>query len=290
MGKVTRPVLRYYGGGWTRRRWTQGFFPKAHNTFVDACCGPATMTVTKDPVQLEIINDADNRVVNFMQQARDDIKRLVELINLTPWAEVELERCLEVSPDPLEDARRFFMVCWATVHGGPTGGSGSFRYQLSVEGRYTPPAHDAINRTDLYTFATRLKRVHILNKDAIWVIKKYKNNPSALIYFDPPYLPETRKRKYGYNHEPSPAWHRLAAYWLRQAKGFVVVAGYQSRLYERIYEAYGWQRVEREQKTNGKSTAVECLWLSPNTQRQLTFEATPLLKAKPLPIFAGAAQ
>jgi hypothetical protein len=74
---------------------------------------------------------------------------------------------------------------------------------------------------------------------------------------------------------------------LEIAAAIVREVGYRSRLYERIYEAYGWQRVEREQKTNGKTTATECLWLSPNTQAALRREAAPLLEASDydLPIF-----
>lgn len=283
-----RPALRYYGGGWTRAKWTLQHIPKSHNTWVDLCVGAGSISVLKEPVTLEVVNDIDGRTVNFLRQLRDNPERLVELIHLTPWAEDEMRRCLETSPEAEEDARRFFAVCWMTVHGGPNGDGdrASFRYQKSIDGRYTPPSFDAIERDDLYVFAARIKPWHIFNRDAIELIKKYGDNPSAAMYFDPPYLPVTRKRKRGYTHEVTPAYHRLAAYWLRQAKGFVIVAGYRSRLYERIYEAYGWQRVEREQKTNGKTTAVECLWLSPNTQRALAYESAPLLgRAQELPLF-----
>ena len=282
---LKRPALRYYGGGWTRAKWTLGFIPKSHNTWVDLCVGAGSISVLKDPVPMEIVNDKDDRTVNFLRQLRDNENRLIELIHLTPWAEAEMRYCLNVSSDPLEDARRFFAMCWMTVHGGPNGDRASFRYQKSIDGRFTPPAFDVINRNDLFVFSARIKSWHIFSRDAIELIKKYGDNPDAALYFDPPYLQEKRARKQGYTHEVSPGWHRLAAYWLRQTKGYVVVAGYRSRLYERIYEAYGWQRVEREQKTNGKTTATECLWLSPNTQAALRREAAPLLEPCELPIF-----
>lgn len=263
-----RPALRYYGGGWTRAKWTIKHFPK-HDNYVEPCFGAGSILARKPVAMLESINDVDGRVVNFFRVLRDKPNELIELINLSPWAEDELSFCLIPSNSPIEDARRFFMACWMNVHGNPIPGQAtSFRNQNGLSGRYAMPTSDAINRTDLLSFANRLKNTQIFNRDAIEIIKKYYRY-DCLIYFDPPYLLETRKRSRGYAFETSTAWHRLAAYWLRQAAGHVVVAGYRSRLYERVYEDYGFIRVEREQKTNGKTTATECLWLSPRTVEDL---------------------
>ncbi|MCA9366899.1 DNA adenine methylase [Candidatus Kaiserbacteria bacterium] len=286
--KVTRPALRYYGGGWTRAKWTVSHFPQ-HDSYVEPCFGAGSILARKPLAMLESVNDVDGRVVNFFTVLRERPHELLEQINLSPWAEDELKNCLPLAYDPLEDARRFFMACWMNIHGNPMPGRApSFRHQESIAGRYATPASDALGRDDLLAFAIRIKNAQIFNRDAIEIIKKFYQE-DCLIYFDPPYMTETRRNKRGYAHEVTPAWHRLAAYWLRQAKGYVVVAGYRSRLYERIYEVYGWQRVEREQKTNGKTTATECLWLSPNTQAALRREAAPLLEATEydLPLFAG---
>lgn len=269
-----------------RAKWTIEHFPQ-HDNYLEPCFGAGSILACKPPAILESVNDVDGRVVNFFQVLRERPYELLEQINMSPWAEDELKNCMAMAYDPLEDARRFFMACWMNIHGMPIPGmAASFRHQKSISGRYATPASDAIDRTDLLAFSQRLKSAQIFNRDAIEMIKKFYEQ-DCLIYFDPPYLEETRKRRRGYAFEVTPAWHRLAAYWLRQAKGYVVVAGYRSRLYERIYEAYGWRRVEREQKTNGKTTAVECLWLSPNTQVALRREAAPLLEKVDydLPIF-----
>lgn len=265
-----RPVLRYYGGGWLRAEWTISHFP-AHDVYLEPCFGAGSIFLRKPPAPLESINDADGRVVNFMRTLRDRGDELLEKINLTPWAEDELAYCADVSADPLEDARRFFTLCWLSVYGGPTGGGRNFRNQNNITSRYTPPPQDTIGRDDLLVAAARLKNAQIFNRDALAMIRKYAGT-GTLIYFDPPYLGKTRARKKGYTHEPTPAWHRLAAVLLRQHNGPVVVAGYPSGLYGRIYEAYGWKRIERQYSTNGKVKGTECLWLNPICQDQLAEE------------------
>lgn len=262
-----RPALRYYGGGWTRAPWTIGFIPE-HDNYLEPCFGAGSILLRKPIAQNEVVNDADGRTVNFFEQVRRMVLQnddtLLQMINLTPWAEDEMRRCAEVSPDPLEDARRFFLLCWATVYGGPTGQYYSFRYQKSVENRFTSPPQDAIGRDDLLVTAERLKNVTIMNRDALGLIEKFIRE-YAVIYFDPPYLAEKRRRKQGYNHEPDRAWHIEAAKLLRQSNGPVLVAGYRSKLYTELYEDHGFVRMERVQQTNGKTKAVECLWLSPIT-------------------------
>lgn len=283
-----RPALQWYGGGWTRAAWTIGFFPQAARlNYADPTFGPGSVTLRKPQARLESINDRDGRVTNFFQQLRDDRHRLLELIRYTPYAEAELASCIPVARDPLEDARRFFILCWLTIQGGPTARPGDFRYQVNVESRYAPPPWDIIDRSDLDVTADRLRGVQIFQRDAIRFIRLFLDQPDCVIYFDPPYLRQLRARKKGYNHEPTPAWHRLAAQTLRQHKGYVIVAGYRSRLYERMYEAYGYQRVERQQKDNAGNMRTECLWLCPRTQQALAQEKKESEK-RPLPLFDGA--
>jgi DNA adenine methylase len=217
---------------------------------------------------LEIANDADGRVVNFFQVLRERSQELIWLINLSPWHALEYARCLEKAPDPLEDARRFFIACWQSVKGGPAPGKSDFRWQKKNTRRSAAVA-DTANLDHLLAIANRLKNVQFLCRDALAVIRKMRGS-GALLYFDPPYLASTRTRKRnGYGIEPSERWHRGAAELLRQHDGPVVVAGYASHVYTEEYESHGWARVERQQATNSGGRAVECLWLSPLVQGQL---------------------
>lgn len=267
----SRPALRYYGGGWLRAEWTIGHFP-VHNAYCEPCFGAGSILAKKPIAPFEVVNDLDGRVINFFRVLREQPDQLLEQINLTPWAENELASCHPVSPLPLEDARRFFAICWMSIQGGPNPSKSSFRWTIN---RFTAPPSDAIGRDDLLVMARRLKNVQILNRQAHEVVRPFLGNPDSLIYFDPPYLAIARATSRGYNHEPSPAWHRYMAILLRQSAGAVVVAGYASRLYQRIYEVYGWRRVEREFSANSGSSGMECLWLNPRCQDLLAAEMAP---------------
>lgn len=285
--QIKRPSLRYYGGGWNRAPWTISFFPQ-HDNYLEPCFGAGSILARKPRAKLETVNDINGRVVNFFRVLRERPQELIDQVNLTPWARDELQTAVVISDDPLEDARRFFIGCWVCIKGGPNFNTYSFRINKSYGGRFTSPALDIVNRSDLMKWAKRLGGVQIESYDAIPLIEKFADT-QALIYFDPPYLLKTRSQKRGYTDEPTPAWHRLAAAALRQHDGAVVVSGYPSRLYERMYQNYGWRMVTREFNTNGKTKGQECLWLNPCCLDLLASEMAPAVKIVPsLPLLQVA--
>ena len=115
----------------------------------------------------------------------------------------------------------------------------------------------------LPAIASRLRRVHIENLDAIECIRRY-DSPSTLFYLDPPYLPELRSkwRKTAYRHEATPADHAQLATVLQQIAGMAIVSGYPSRLYADLYA--GWTCVTTATRTDRGVSVTESLWISPN--------------------------
>lgn len=260
---VTRPALRYYGGKWQLAPWIIRHFPR-HQNYVEPCGGAASVLLQKPLSPLETYNDIDDRVVNFFCVLREQPEDLIRLIRLTPWARKEFDDCKPVADDPLEDARRFWVLCWQSI--SKPGGSWRSMYDFSARPRSTPM--DGIEIEHLYAVAERFKRVQIESRDALEIIQMY-NGPRTLIYFDPPYVATTRTTRNYYRYEVDEDFHRRSAELLRQAKGFVVVSGYASDLYRELYEQYGWVRVDsRSVATNG-SRRVESLWLSPSTVAEL---------------------
>lgn len=275
----TRPALRYYGGKWDLGRWIIGHFP-AHQHYVEPCFGAGSVLLQKPAAKLETVNDLNGRIVNYFQVLRDCPDELIRVIDLTPWARSEYETSWQESDDPIEDARRFHIMCWMSIHGGPV--PTGFRHQLSIASRYATPATDIL-RHDLWTVARRLKNVQVLSGDALELIDKLAKYDDPLIYFDPPYPKDTRTHQSGYgDNDQDLGFHVDAAALLRQCHGPVVVSGYACDLYGDLYEAHGWRRVDRSTQANSGAIRVESIWLNPiaaawrdRSDLPLFTEATP---------------
>ena len=74
--------------------------------------------------------------------------------------------------------------------------------------------------------------------------------------------------------------HREFAELLYSLKGFVILSGYPSKIYEELFEKQGWKKMEREARVMGGGKKTEAVWLSPNTQKALpcqgSYQTRPL--------------
>ena len=272
-----RPALRYYGGKFKLAPWIISHFPK-HLNYVEPCCGACSVLLQKPRSPLETVNDLDGNVVNFFRVLRDQPDELIRKIKLTPWARAEYELSLQSCDDAVEKARRFFTQCWmglnaSTVVSAATAG---FRVWRENDTREKLLFFD-----DIETIANRLLGVQIESRNALEIINKCANKDS-LIYFDPPYVEETRTKNdwYGIDWNGDDL-HTESADLLRTCAGYVVVSGYACPLYTELYEAHGWHRVDKEAQTNSGGKRVESLWLSPRTWRALQHDVSDL------PMFAA---
>lgn len=266
-----RPVLRYYGSGWARSPWTISHFPD-HAVYCEPFLGAASILLRKPRAKLEIANDLDNRVLTFFHVLRERPDELLAAIRLTPWHEAEYTAALEPAADKLEEARRFFVLSWMSVRGGPNPGPRDFRWQKKNT-RRSAAVKDIADLGHLLAAADRLRNVQFLHRDGLDVIAKMRGT-GALIYADPPYLAAVRARPNGYRHEPGDEWHERLAALLWEHDGPALVAGYPSPLYRELYELREWRRVERPQATNSGGRRTEALWINPIAQAAI---AAPLM-------------
>lgn len=266
-----RPALRYYGGKWKLAPWIISHFPP-HKNYVEPCGGAASVLLQKPRSPLETYNDLDGNVVNFFRVLRDQPNELIRKIRLTPWARAEYELGLQSCKDDVEQARRFFVASWMSMQGGAhEKTSKTWRCQKDANGRYSicynePTIKNA--EKALGDISRRLLRVQIERLAATDCILKF-DNADAMIYFDPPYVTDTRSNGDRYRFETDNDFHVEAAELLRNAAGYVVVSGYACPLYIDLYEAHGWHRVDKEAQTNSGGKRIESLWLSPRTHAAL---------------------
>ena len=217
---------------------------------------------------LKHINDLDENVTNFFKVLRDYPTEFIRLLELTPWSRKEYLECTVKTGNPIEDARRFAVICWMSISQSYRRSDSGCHLAHDVRKYYSLTNFTFPDGEQLQSISNRFKSVQIECLPAIECIKKYDND-GALIYFDPPYVKSTRSAKETYMIEWEDEHHEEAAEFLHDSQGMVVVSGYQNTIYERLYERYGWQRVDRESQVNGGDKRVESLWLSPRTSAGL---------------------
>ncbi len=150
----------------------------AHKTYVEPFAGSAAVLFAKDPVETEVINDADPEIA----QAYRLIKRLgqkdLERLRRMSWTgdEATFKRLLDAKPaDDVEQLHRFLYL----TH---------FSYG-KLRGRSFNPgsagvAAKTIDRIE--AFAPRLKNARVYGGDYEKVVRKY-DGADAVFFFDPPY-------------------------------------------------------------------------------------------------------
>lgn len=267
------PVLRYHGGKWRIADWVLAHFP-AHSVYVEPFGGAAGVLLNKEPAGAEVYNDLDGEIVNVFRVLRDpeSAKRLAHACSYTPYAREEYNLSQVPCADPVEQARRTLFRAWASFgSAGATRGRSGMRTYTRPDGKHSDVAKCWARIPDVIPrFTERFRNVVIESRPAIDVMAQH-DTPETLHYIDPPYLPETRSSGSTgyYRHEMSHADHEELLAFVRSLKGYVVVSGYESTLYNN--RLAGWRRVSLP--TSGSSRfgsvkRVESMWLCPRIVEQ----------------------
>ncbi len=261
--KPTRPALRYFGSKWRLAPWIVGHFPP-HVCYVEPFCGSGAVFFRKPPAEFEVINDIDGEVINFFHVLRDRGDELIRVILATPYSRAEFDESWIPVEDPLERARRYYVTVWQ----GWSGFGSAWRYQKSHHGGKSV-INDWNAVEHLPAIVWRLKQAQVENADALEIIERY-DQPGTLFYLDPPYLSQTRSKRWrhgGYRHEYDEDCHLQLLARLQGIQGMAIISGYPSELYE--HQLAHWRRVETKARTNNAARlATEVIWLSPSVNER----------------------
>ncbi len=99
----------------------------------------------------------------------------------------------------------------------------------------------------------------IVQGDAIEFLRSYRYSGDELVYADPPYLVETRLKRWIYRHDYSAADHANLLTTLSGLPCAVMVSGYRNRLYEEMLT--GWRSVEFRGDSHA-GPRVEVVWMN----------------------------
>jgi len=182
-----KPVISYYGG---KQRMASKIVPliPQHTVYVEPFCGGAAILfakpwpkVTHNNHYREIINDHDERLINFYQQLRDNGQSLIDALQLTLFSEHEHQIAKELNcENKLEAARRYYVNVQQSFSNKLGGGWGRTIYSRNQAATW------ANKIAKLPDYLDRMASVHIACDDALKIIKQW-DSPQTFFYCDPPY-------------------------------------------------------------------------------------------------------
>jgi DNA adenine methylase len=243
-----------------------------HLTYIEPFAGGLALLLHRDGDGVnEIVNDINGDLMNFWRVLRDEesFERFRRMADATPFCEAifrEAKASLEAGiADAVERAYAFFVVMRQS-HAGRGKDFAALTTRRLRRGRNEQTSAWTTCVDGLPEIHQRLRRVAILNRDAIDVIRGH-DGPEVLFYCDPPYLAETRTAKKVYHYEMDREDHERLLAILLTVKGKVMLSGYPNPLYDESLAVAGWRVVDLQASNHaagGKAKRVmtERLWLN----------------------------
>jgi len=267
----------WYGGKFSHLDWLLPLLPKCHH-YCEPFAGSAAVLLNREPSPIETYNDLDGEVCNFFRVLRNQNKKLVRAIGLTPFSREEFAIACELDgkQSALERARRFYARARQVRTGlaqTATVGRWANCMDTSRAGMSGVVSRWLGGIELLPQIGERLIRVQIENRPAVDVIRLY-DSPNTLFYCDPPYVHDTRGDSKAYGHEMTDKQHRELADALNAAKGMVAFSNYDCDLINNLYPEKRWRKIVGPAKTNHstKDIRTEVLWVNYDPDKKRTGE------------------
>jgi DNA adenine methylase len=265
MSKKTtiRPPFKMHGGKFYLSQWVISQFPQNYEKmyYIEPFCGGANILLNKTPSNEELINDLDNNIVLILRIIRDQVNDFIKCIKKVKYKESTFKTALNKTEFDSDMDRAINEFVLRRMSRG--GMKKAFAWSNRLRGNQ--PGDVNAWKTiiqQLPSISERLQNVYIINRSAIEILKVF-DNENILTYIDPPYLPETRESPEVYDFEMSIEKHMELADILNTFKGKVLISGYPSRLYNRLYKDWKCETkkiANHSSQQKIKSTKTELLW------------------------------
>lgn len=258
-------AFNYFGGKFTFLDDIYKEFPENFTHLVDLFAGSMSVSLNYSGNVIKTANEINADITNFFEVLRNNTDELIQSLLLTPCSEQEYNNCWEVSPDKIEQARRFYVRVRQSFFGlgaqRKNKGWHMAKTKVYAQGGETVSRwNNAIPK--LFEVAEVIRsNFQILNLDYAKCIDKldFKN---AFFYADPPYSKRSRASYNDYKFEFTDEDHFNLSQKLHKVEGKVMVSGYNCTLMKEIYSDFRLVKLPPK-KNNIRSTAVqECLWVN----------------------------
>lgn len=228
-------LYSYYGG---KARMTKeiGELIPEHGTYVEPFFGSGAMffSLEKGRYSKAVVNDMEEGVIHFIrllagEQGEELIGRLIKLEpdKFLFWEAKQMEQLRYHGCSDMERAVFFYITMtqsYNCLRKNYRKGINTGRYQKQIANGL-PAARE------------KLQGVEILQGDAYDVIMQYKDDPTAVLFIDSPYVQRTRAVPNSYYHEMRDADHVRMLLAVRDAEAKCILCGYQEE-YDGLYDRY----------------------------------------------------
>ncbi len=229
-----RTPITYYGGKQTMARHILPLIPP-HNLYCEPFAGGAAIFFSKQPSEVEILNDTNRELINFYRVVQSDFTSLEKEVQITLHSR-DLHRKASViynNPDMFSELKRAWALWVLSTQGFAALIDGSWGFEVSKN----TLAKKIENKKQAFTIdlAIRLQNVQLECADALYVIRS-RDSADSFFYVDPPYFNSDMGHYDGYSKEDFSSLLKL----LSGIKGRFLLSSYPSDILEAFTREFAW--------------------------------------------------
>lgn len=260
-----KPVVKMHGGKWFLKDLIISKFPKNYQdlVYLEVYGGGGSVILNKEPSSTELYNEINRKLSFAFYCIKTYPDYIAEQLNAIPYTEDSFK--WSINTQFTEDDRMGAVAEIVARRMSRGGMKSHFAWSERLRGGEPGDLH-AWNtfRQSLPLICKRLENVIIKWCPAIDIIKEWSGD-NTLIYADPPYLPKTRSVPKVYEHEMTEKQHCELAEVLKNTRGKVMLSGYYSPLYTKLYKGWNMELKDmpnHSSQSKNKERRIEVLWMN----------------------------
>lgn len=174
-----------------------------HETYIEAFAGMASVFFAKPKARINVVNDLNANIVNLFEVVRDNPNELIRLIELTPFAQDQLEKWSNLylkqkdefyKLPPVKRALIFFYVLRNSFNSQYTTNKNEYILSYTSAGTWANRAF----LENIYAVSKFIQGVIFTNLPYQKCIERYSDN-KTVVYLDPPYTMAEEGKYYEHN-------------------------------------------------------------------------------------------
>ena len=256
--KLKTPIS-YYGGKQNLVSKILPLLPE-HNLYCEPFVGGGAIFWSKQPSEVEVINDVNKELINFYEVVQNDFVDLEKKIRITLHSRTlhRDAKAMYEHPHLFSKLDRAWAVWVLSSQSFSAMLDGTWGYDI----KRGTTSRKIANKRQSFTeeHAIRMQNVQIECTDAIRIIRS-RDTKDSLFYCDPPYYNSDCGHYDGYTIED---YERLLDL-LSRIEGKFILSSYPSPILKSYAKTHGWHQIEIHQtvsvanKSQSRKSKIEVL-------------------------------